>query len=729
VPDSIENPKAASLLGPYRSLWEAQSTDPALRARNSGGVVTTILAFLLERGRIEKGLVVGSSCVPPWAEAKFVSSPQEAYAAAGSKYQRIAYGALTKQIDDRTAVVGLPCQIRSLNDRPTALRLGLFCGINLSWRGIRYFLRQNRVDIDEVQQVDYRAPGGGMRVTLRDGSFRKLPPYAWLAYYFSTEACLRCADHTNHGADLSVGDRRPQWSTVVVRTAVGQQVLSDAIAAGRIAGNQISLDEYLAKATSPLLQKELCGGYIRDPWIRVRGRWIEWVPLRVLGFLSRRIIKRHRRLIQRYRTNGGSPREGGAMSRRAAEPAPIRAPLPDGSLRTGIDMPDRKTILILSYTVLSRDPRIRRQISFLKDRYRVITVACGPSGDPDVEHVSITPLLRRNRGWMSRGIHALGRITGWYGWTHARDGRLTAELRKLARRPIDLVIANDVETMKIAVEFSKTCQAPVLLDAHEMEPWHRHAASAWGRTKSPGTLWFCKTYIPQAARMMTVSASIAEHYAREYGLPCEVITNAPFHVVQEPSPVAADAIRMVHHGGTNATRNLDVMFRLMDELDERFSLDLVLVPNDPAAYERLREKASAHPRVRLLPPVPVEEIPHFLNAYDLGIYMLNPDVPNQKLALPNKLFEFVQARLGVAIWPSPEMAALVNQHGLGVVAEDFSIETMARALNSLRAEDVVRFKQASHAAASVLCAERNRAHMLQIVDGLVGLAARGGGRP
>ena len=289
------------LLGSYCSLWEAQSTDPALRVRGGGGIVTTLLAFLLERGLIQKALVVGTSSTPPWAEAKFITTPPEAYAAAGSKYQRIAYGALASQVDARTAVVGLPCQIRAFQERPSAIRLGLFCGINLSWRGIRYYLKQNRVDLEAVERLDYRAPGGGMLVTLRDGRSLRLPPYAWLAYYFSTEACLRCTDHTNQWADLAIGDRRPEWSTVIVRTAVGQKVLADAIAAGRIVGNEISLDDYLDRATSPLLQKELYGGYVQDPWVRVRGRWIEWVPLRILGFWSHFIQKRHKRLIQKFR--------------------------------------------------------------------------------------------------------------------------------------------------------------------------------------------------------------------------------------------------------------------------------------------------------------------------------------------------------------------------------------------------------------------------------------------
>lgn len=379
-------------------------------------------------------------------------------------------------------------------------------------------------------------------------------------------------------------------------------------------------------------------------------------------------------------------------------------------------MPSLKTILILSFTDLARDPRIRRQIAFLKGHYRIVTAACGAPDDAGVEYISLKPWRRRNRGVIRRCVHAVGRLTGWYRLTHARDARLTPELLDFICRPLDLIIANDIETMHLAVEISRMSGAPILLDAHEMEPWHRSLSYGGCGRAVRGAQWFCSTYIPQAKQMVTVSNSIAEHYTREYGLSCEVITNAPFYVEQSPTPVQIGAIRLVHHGGTNASRNLDDMFQLMAELDARFSLDLFLVPNNPAVYESLREKAATHPRVRLLPPVPVDEISRQLNQYDMGIYMLNSSVQNQKLALPNKIFEFVQARLGVATWPTPEMARLVRDHGLGVVASEYSVAAMAKALNALRPEDVVRFKQASHAAARTLSAEVNRERMLRIVD-------------
>ena len=109
------------------------------------------------------------------------------------------------------------------------------------------------------------------------------------------------------------------------------------------------------------------------------------------------------------------------------------------------------------------------------------------------------------------------------------------------------------------------------------------------------------------------------------------------------------------------------------------------------------------------------EIVSTLNAYDVGLYLMPPTSFNQKMSLPNKIFEYIQARLALAVWPSPEMARVVREHDCGVVADDFSLAAMAAKLNSLSPEDIMRYKQNSHRAASVCCAETNQEIFLQKV--------------
>jgi hypothetical protein len=109
--------------------------------------------------------------------------------------------------------------------------------------------------------------------------------------------------------------------------------------------------------------------------------------------------------------------------------------------------------------------------------------------------------------------------------------------------------------------------------------------------------------------------------------------------------------------------------------------------------------------VRLRDPVPMPELTRLCNRYDMGLYLLPPTGFNTRHMLPNKFFEFIQARIGVAIGPSAEMAPIAGQHGLGVIAEDFTPRTLAEKLNALTAEDVMRFKRNADAAAKIYKAE------------------------
>jgi hypothetical protein len=146
----------------------------------------------------------------------------------------------------------------------------------------------------------------------------------------------------------------------------------------------------------------------------------------------------------------------------------------------------------------------------------------------------------------------------------------------------------------------------------------------------------------------------------------------------------------------------------------------MLVPTDARYLERLRSIAMQRPRVRFAPTVPMRELPVHLNRYDVGLYLLPPTNFNNQLALPNKFFDFVQARLAVAIGPSPEMARLVRQHGCGLVSEDFNPRSLAEQLNALDRTRIESYKQRSDAAAKVLCFEMNSAVLIDMIERLTG---------
>ena len=118
-------------------------------------------------------------------------------------------------------------------------------------------------------------------------------------------------------------------------------------------------------------------------------------------------------------------------------------------------------------------------------------------------------------------------------------------------------------------------------------------------------------------------------------------------------------------------------------------------------------------------PVPYHALNETLNAYDVGVHILPPVNFNNEWALPNKFFDYVQARLGLIIGPSPEMAGVVRERGIGVVTDDFSTAALIRVIESLTAEQVGGYKAASAAAARSLSAESQVIEWQRAVEAIV----------
>ena len=155
---------------------------------------------------------------------------------------------------------------------------------------------------------------------------------------------------------------------------------------------------------------------------------------------------------------------------------------------------------------------------------------------------------------------------------------------------------------------------------------------------------------------------------------------------------------------------------------------MYLVPGrDGGRYlDRLRALIGDDPRVRLHPPVRPDELVGTLNAYDIGVFSLPPLTPNHRLMLPNKIFDYVQARIAVVFNSAPETDRLISEYDLGAIAADASGSAMHDTLAALDPARVAACKQNAHRAAEVLTSDRDAEVTRSVAAGLLrdGTAAR-----
>jgi hypothetical protein len=373
-----------------------------------------------------------------------------------------------------------------------------------------------------------------------------------------------------------------------------------------------------------------------------------------------------------------------------------------------------KSVLVLSLTDMAADPRVDRQIRALSSRYRVLAAGTAPPAVEGVEFFPIPP--RRSRTLVGQASSALLLKLGGYERYYWSQPQVRWCVSALAGARPALIVANDVSTLPLALKLGAA--RGVILDAHEYAPREFEDRPKWRLFFQAYNEYLCRAYLHRVRGMFTVCRSIAEEYRANYQVACEVLVNAPPYHDLAPQPTQPGRIRMVHHGIVTSSRRPELMVELMDHLDERFHLDLFLIPSASPDFRRLASLAARHPRITMREPVPMRELPSRLNEYDIGLFLLPPTNFNYRHALPNKFFEFVQARLAIAIGPSPEMASLVRQYDCGVVADDFEPRSLARRLNALGPQEIGHFKNRSHDAARELCFEKNAQVLLDMADRL-----------
>lgn len=385
--------------------------------------------------------------------------------------------------------------------------------------------------------------------------------------------------------------------------------------------------------------------------------------------------------------------------------APMVPPRPMGKIM-------QKSLCVLSYTDARRDPRVWRQIKALRQTYHITVVGLA---DPELEGVDFFPIKRKPKKSLGELVRAAGLLAGIHGPAGRRF--YLAQPGQVNNVHFDLVFCNDAEPLPLAFALAKG--VPVLFDAHEFYPLEFESSLKWRIFLQRYLTGLCREYIPRCAAMTTVSQGLAERYEKDFGVLPEVVFSAPELVEQNPSRTDPAHIRLVHHGAANRDRGLEQMIEIMRCLDGRFSLDLYLV-GDQRYINTLKALAKGCPSIHWREPLPMQEIPTRLNGYDVGLCFLLPNTFNIARSVPNKLFEFLQARLAIAVGPSPDMAAIVREHNLGIVSDDFSPQAMAKCLNALTRDDIARYKVNTHNAAELFNASHEMDKIRAVVVRLTG---------
>jgi coenzyme F420 hydrogenase subunit beta len=232
-------------LGYYRKVLLAQSVEPRLRElSHSGGVVTSLLTYAIDKDIIDSAIVSEAEPNIPVKPKPLVGLvPDDVLSSVDSKFFPAAvakaFGSAVYEYGKvNVAFVGIPCHVLALRKLEAwqhkligslKITIGLFCLWTLSMNNLlRYLSRTYKVKVSEIQRIDLtkeyliQTAKKTLKIPLSEIKTQVLP------------SCRTCTDFTAELADISVGSAYPlkDWSTVIVRTKSGENLLNNAVEEG-----------------------------------------------------------------------------------------------------------------------------------------------------------------------------------------------------------------------------------------------------------------------------------------------------------------------------------------------------------------------------------------------------------------------------------------------------------------------------------------------------------------
>jgi glycosyltransferase involved in cell wall biosynthesis len=85
--------------------------------------------------------------------------------------------------------------------------------------------------------------------------------------------------------------------------------------------------------------------------------------------------------------------------------------------------------------------------------------------------------------------------------------------------------------------------------------------------------------------------------------------------------------------------------------------------------------------VHFRPPVPLDSLLSYTAQANVGVSLLEATCENHRLALPNKLFEYMAAGVPVVVSALPELERFLSEHPIGCAVDPGNPSAVAQALH------------------------------------------------
>ena len=251
----------------------------------------------------------------------------------------------------------------------------------------------------------------------------------------------------------------------------------------------------------------------------------------------------------------------------------------------------------------------------------------------------------------------------------------------------DILIANDLDTLLPNYINHKISRSKLVYDSHEL---FTEVPELIHRPKVQNIWLSIEKYIfPKLKNVYTVNDIIANIYAKKYHVNVGVIRNIAPKIKNNSVDKALiektkgnQKMIILQGAGINIDRGGEEAVEMMQYLENT----VLYIIGSGDVFPILKEKVKTlklENKVFLLGRRPYNELMEYTKIADLGLSLDKNTNLNYEYSLPNKIFDYIQARVPLLVSNRKIIANIVKKNDIGLVTESHDPKVLATTVSKI----------------------------------------------
>lgn len=279
------------------------------------------------------------------------------------------------------------------------------------------------------------------------------------------------------------------------------------------------------------------------------------------------------------------------------------------------------------------------------------------------------------------------------------------------RKKIDLLWANDIDTILPNTLISKWFNIPIIMDNHEI---FTEMPSVKNRKIRHVWKWVERFGIRRVKHFVTYNESYKKWYSDEYGIESTIVRNVPFYIAPFEISKNNNTKIIIYQGMLNISRGIERMIFAMNYLPNCI---FQIVGDGPMTdhFKLLVKKLDLEKQVQFLGKKSPEELREITKYADLGLSIEENNGLSYYYSFPNKVSDYIQSQVPILCSDFPEMRKVVETYHVGDLLENHDEKHIAKKVNGILNKGREFYLPQLLVAKKELCWENDEKNLLEKV--------------